>query len=90
MKKVMLAFSIFASVVLVSCGSQSGKREVGKIAKVKGLVSDNINWVRLNTIESELFKVSDTIIMNKSSHTVVYDNSSLLSEKVVITEIKNK
>lgn len=72
MKQFILVLSIIS--ILASCSeSKSGKREPNyTIARVK-MVNDSstIDWVRLNTVESKVYRVGDTVRMNVNVHTIV-------------------
>jgi len=82
MKKVMLAIAIVS--LMASCGeSQSGKREVTQIVKVK-LSNGDLDWIRLNSIEMRVFKEGDSVRMNRTVHRIGTDSSL---EKAVITSI---
>ena len=85
MKQFILVLSIIS--LLASCSeSRSGKREPNyTIVRVK-MVNDSsvVDWVRLNTVETKVFRVGDTVRMNSNVHTIVtsgasdYNNSSLV------------
>ena len=72
MTQITLAIALIS--LLASCGtSKSGKIESNySIVRVK-MVNDSstIDWVRLNTIESKVYRVGDTVRMNLNIHTVV-------------------
>ena len=77
MKQLILVLSIIS--LLASCSeSRSGKREPNyTIARVK-MVNDSsvVDWVRLNTIETKVFRVGDTVRMNLNIHTIVTPGAS--------------
>jgi len=81
MKKVILAFSIFASVVLVSCGSKSGQREPGKAVRVRDLATRELTFLRLNTVEQNIYRQGDTVQMNAVTHSVLYSFNDIVSAK---------
>jgi hypothetical protein len=81
MKKVMFVFGIFASVVLVSCGSKSGQRQPGKAVRVREVETNQVNFVRLNTVEQGIYRVGDTLKMNGLTHSVVYNIEDIVSLK---------
>lgn len=81
MKKVMFVFSMLASVVLVSCGSQSGQRQPSKVVRVREINTNQVNFVRLNTVEQSVYRVGDTLKMNGVTHSVVYNIDDIISLK---------
>lgn len=83
MKKVMFVFSMFASVVLVSCGSDSGSghRDTRKAVRVREIGTNQVNFVRLNTVEQGVYRVGDTLKMNGLTHSVVYNIEDIIALK---------
>jgi hypothetical protein len=81
MKKVMFVFGIFASVVLVSCGSKSGQRVPGKAVRVREVETNQVNFVRLNQVEQGIYREGDTLKMNGLTHAVVYNIDDIISLK---------
>jgi len=81
MKKVMFVFGMLASVVLISCGSQSGQRETRKAVRVRELETNQVNFVRLNKVEEGIYRVGDTLKMNGVTHSVVYNIEDIISLK---------
>ena len=81
MKKVMYVLSLVGSVVLVSCGSQSGQRETRKAVRVRELETNQVNFVRLNKVEEGIYRVGDTLKMNGVTHSVVYNIEDIISLK---------
>lgn len=71
MKKVMFVFGMFASVVLVSCGSESGKRTPGKVMRVRSVETREINFVRLSEVQEKVFREGDTVRINTVNHQIV-------------------
>jgi hypothetical protein len=73
MNKLMLIIVLILSVILVSCGN--GNRSVEyKVVRVKEIKSRKINWVRLNTIEQNIFRIGDTILINPTIHVLSPNN----------------
>lgn len=72
MKKVMFVFSMFASVVLVSCGSRSGQRVPGKPVRVKEILTRKVNFVRLKEVEQGIYRSGDTVRINSFTHSIIY------------------
>jgi hypothetical protein len=81
MKKVMFVLGMFASVVLVSCGSQSGQRETRKAVRVREVETNQANFLRLNTVEQGIYRVGDTLKMNGVTHSIVYNLDDIISLK---------
>ena len=82
MKKVMFVLSLVGSVVLVSCGgSQSGQRETRKAVRVREIGTNQVNFVRLNTVEQGIYREGDTLKMNGVTHSVVYNIEDIISLK---------
>jgi hypothetical protein len=77
MKQITLAIALIS--LLASCSeSRSGKREPNySIVRVK-MVNDSstIDWVRLNTVETKVYRVGDTVRMNLNVHTIVTPGAS--------------
>jgi hypothetical protein len=77
MNKLLLLVVLILSVTLVSCGNEnkSGNRGVEyKVVRVKEIKSRKINWVRLNTIEQNIFRIGDTILINPTIHVLSPNN----------------
>lgn len=70
MKQLITLISII--IALASCSeNRSGNREPKmKVARVRILNDNTVNWVRLNTIETQVYKVGDTVKMNLNSHLI--------------------
>lgn len=81
MKKVMFVFGIFASVVLVSCGSKSGQRVPGKAVRVREVGTNQVNFVRLNQVEQGIYREGDTLKMNGITHSVIYNIDDIIALK---------
>jgi hypothetical protein len=81
MKKVMFVFGIFASVVLVSCGSKSGQKVSGKAVRVREVETNQVNFVRLNQVEQGIYREGDTLKMNGVTHAVVYNIDDIIALK---------
>ena len=69
-KLIMLVVIII--VTLTSCSeSRSGNREPKmKVARVRILNDNTVNWIRLNTVEAQVYQVGDTIKMSNKTHMV--------------------
>ena len=67
----MLFLPIIA-MVLYSCGSRSGNIEPTKLARVREVITNRVNWVRLNHVEASIYKVGDTVFMDTKVHRI-YD-----------------
>lgn len=73
MKKVLLFLPIIA-MVLYSCGSdKSGERKPSKLARVREVDTNQVNWVRLNLTEASVYKIGDTLTINTMYHNVSYE-----------------
>jgi ferredoxin-fold anticodon binding domain-containing protein len=69
-KLIMLVVIII--IALTSCSeSRSGNRESKmKVARVRILNDNTVNWIRLNTVEAQVYQVGDTIKMSNKTHMV--------------------
>ena len=75
-----LIISVLAIIsLLASCsGDRSGRREPNyTIVRVK-MVNDSstIDWVRLNNVETRVYRVGDTVRMNLNIHNIVTSGAS--------------
>jgi hypothetical protein len=41
-----------------------------KVARVRILNDNTVNWIRLNTVEAQVYQVGDTIKMSTNTHMV--------------------
>jgi hypothetical protein len=59
-------------IALASCSeNRSGNREPRmRIARVRILNDNTVNWVRLNAVETQVYKVGDTVKMNLNTHLI--------------------
>jgi len=74
---------MLASVVLVSCGNDSGSGhiETRKAVRVRELETNQVNFVRLNTVEQGIYRVGDTLKMNGVTHSIVYNIDDIIALK---------
>lgn len=94
MKQFILVLSIISLLASCSYPDSSGRREPNyTIARVK-VVNDSstVDWVRLNTVETRVYRVGDTVRMNLNIHTIVTPGASddVGSKLVVLDSLVGK
>jgi predicted membrane-bound spermidine synthase len=84
---IMLAVIIIA---FASCSeSRSGNRESLTVARVRVINDSTVNWIRLSTVESKVYRVGDTLKMNPKIHNISSLDDSYY-KLVTIDSILNK